>query len=160
MLRTRGLMLAAAVCLIAGCETYQAGDTSAPHRAGVAVADMTLGNGEANRIELEGARLYGAVLTIPKVFIDTDGFLVVHPVANGQFSHAEYLGATYIREGETRRVGVDLRPVAEPGDRLVIMLYRDTDRDQVFDFVGGVTKPDAPLIEGNTLVALRWQVPQ
>ena len=51
------------------------------------------------------------------------------------------------------------RRPAQSGDMFVIMLHYDVNKDGIFDFNDGVTVPDAPVFEGNRLIALRFAAP-
>ena len=46
------------------------------------------------------------------------------------------------------------------GEPMIVMLHTDANSDGAFQFGDGITVPDAPVIEGNTLVALPSAAPE
>ncbi len=117
-------------------------------------ADMTMGNGEKNLIITEGTTKDGSTFTFPRVLIDGNGFLVIHPFANGKPVGQIYVGSTYIKDGENRNVAIRVNDPPESGEKYLVMLHRDVDENQVFDFNDGIDVPDVPVFEGNNMIAV------
>jgi hypothetical protein len=115
---------------------------------------MTMGNGEKNIIIIDGATQEGSTFTFARVRIDGNGFLVIHPFANGKPVGKIYVGATYVTNGENQNVAVQVTDTPEPGEMYLVMLHRDVNEDKVFDFNDGVDVPDVPVFEGNNMIAL------
>ena len=120
---------------------------------------MTIGNGERNNIQLDGARRISEAFLFPRVEIDKPGFLVMHPFRDGKPVQTEYVGATPLSAGVTNDVVIRVSDEPETGDMYIVMLHYDVNDDRVFDFGDGKTVPDKPVFEGMNLVALRYQAP-
>ncbi|WP_438729382.1 DUF7282 domain-containing protein [Parasphingorhabdus sp. DH2-15] len=117
------------------------------------------GNGERNNIMLEGATRSGATFTFPRVEIERNGWLVMHPFKDGKPVPTVYVGHTQVKAGVTENVDIDVDTVPDNGEMFIVMLHFDMNDDGVFDFNDGITVPDAPVFEGSTLVALRYVTP-
>lgn len=143
---------------------------------------ITLGNGEKNWIIVEGieradASTYtelratserqhlrrgdGVTLTIPEVHIDGDGWLVMHPFIGDKPSGTYVAGYTFLESGTNTDVEITLNPAPAAGDRYVVMLHKDADRDKVFDFVFVAENvvEDEAVFEGRTMIAHIVAVP-
>ncbi|MEO0981512.1 MAG: hypothetical protein AAFX03_02540 [Pseudomonadota bacterium] len=144
---------------------------------------ITLGNGEANSIQVEGlsaeesaavfseVRVDGAAvstrransttLTFPEVVIAQNGWLVLHPVMDGRPNGDVVSGFAYLTEGANENVALPLDHPAKSGDRFLVMLHGDVDQDRVFDFVfveGGHVE-DKAVFEGDKMIAHIIAVP-
>lgn len=117
------------------------------------------GNGVANRIQLDGARAYGSVLVVPEVVTETAAFVVVHPFADGAPVRDDYTAAAFVPAGVSRDVRLLLDAPVSEGEPMIVMLHADVNRDGRFQFGDGTPPPDVPVIEGDTLVALRMAAP-
>ena len=117
------------------------------------------GNGENNFIILEGASREGSTFSFPKVTIDKDGFLVMHPFRDGKPVQTEYVGAVPIAAGSHQDVTITIDRDTRTGENFIVMLHYDMNTDKIFDFNDGITVPDAPVFEGHTLIALRYTAP-
>jgi len=120
---------------------------------------IVTGNGENNFIILEGASREGSTFSFPEVTIDKDGFLVIHPFKDGKPVQTEYVGAVPVAAGTHKDVAITIDRDISSGENFIIMLHYDMNTDKIFDFNDGVTVPDVPVFEGQTLVALRYKVP-
>lgn len=150
-----------------------------------ATAQITLGNGANNAIELEGMtrsasestfatyRVDGAdissfratttSITFPKVTIETSGWLVLHPVIDGRPDGDMVAGFAPLEPGENSDVTIRVDHPADPGDRFLVMLHSDLDDDDVFDFVfveDGINVEDRAVLEGTTMIAHIFEVPE
>ena len=54
-------------------------------------------------------------------------------------------------------VSVTVNEPPSSGENYILMLHWDVNQDQIFDFGDGITVPDAPLFEGNLMVAFPFQ---
>ena len=116
---------------------------------------ITLDNGEDNWIIVEGASRDGATFSFPEVHIDGNGWLVLHPFENGEPNGDIYVGATYLHDGDNRNVEVTVDSEPEKGDMFIVMLHRDVNENQEFDFVfvDAVNVLDKAVFEGLTMIA-------
>jgi hypothetical protein len=135
------------VSLAGGCVS----DTSPAE----APPQITLGNGEANWIVVEGATRDGATFRFREVVIDGNGWLVMHPFENGKPNGKVYVGATYLGGGKSMDVAITVEPPPAKGDRFIVMLHRDVNENQEFDFVfvDEHNVVDKAVFEGTTMIA-------
>ncbi len=154
-MRTLGLALT--LLMLAGLQTSCSAGSSAPAEA----PKMTTGNGEANWIVTEGATRDGATFSFREVRIDGNGWLVMHPFKDGKPVGRVYVGATYVEDGENRDVAITVDSVPEPGEMFIVMLHRDVNENQVFDFVfvDEVNVLDKAVFEGNKMIGLPFAAP-
>lgn len=123
---------------------------------------MTMGNGVDNHIMVEGATRDGATMVFPEVKINGNGWLVMHPFENGKPNGDIYVGASFVQDGINRDVAITVDPEPAPGDMFIVMLHRDVDEDEHFDFVfvgdtGHVE--DRAVFEGNRMIGHAWPAP-
>jgi hypothetical protein len=156
MTRTRICGALAATALLCGATAVLAQDD---REDGETLPSIVLGNGEENAIAVEGATRAGATFSIPGVTIARNGFLVMHPFRDGSPVGTEYVGAVAVSAGDNENVSITVDVAPETGDMYIIMLHFDMNDDQVFDFNDGVTVPDVPAFEGNTMIAHRFAAP-
>ena len=148
-------------------------------------AQMTIGNGEANVIEMSGltriegqsqyslARVNGddvsafrgssTALQFSEVTIEKPGWIVLHPVINGRPDGDMVSGFQYVSAGTTENVAIQVDHPADPGDQFLVMLHSDVDEDRVFDFVfveDGINVEDRAVFEGNRMIAHVFAVPE
>ncbi|MEM9600309.1 MAG: nuclear transport factor 2 family protein [Pseudomonadota bacterium] len=141
------------------------GQSSINHEHGATEAsddaqNIVLGNGTDNRIVLEGMRRTGPSLTVSSVTAAQDSFLVLHPFVDGTPVQTDYVGSVFVPKGISEDVNVRLDSEPTTGEPFIIMLHHDANEDRLFQFGDGVTVPDVPVFEGNTLIALRMQAPE
>jgi hypothetical protein len=96
---------------------------------------IKLDDGEKNWILVEGATRAGATFTFAEVHIDGNGWLVMHPFEDGKPNGDIYVGATYVHDGDNRSVEITLDHEPATGDMFIVMLHRDVNENQEFDFV-------------------------
>lgn len=144
---------------------------------------IKLGNGESNWIIVDGIqrkpsastfaeartageqtywrRGDGVTLIIPEVQIDGDGWLVMHPFVDGKPNGTYVAGYSFVESGTNKNVAITLNPAPSKGDRYVIMLHKDVDKDRVFDFVFVAENvvEDKAVFEGGTMIAHIVTVP-
>lgn len=157
----RYIAVVAAAALAASCAAEQ--EQASPETASSANTSseqshqqIKTGNGERNYIILDGAIRDGATFTFKEVAIAAPGWLVMHPFDNGAPVRTEYVGATLLEEGKSADVQITVDSEPMPGEMFIVMLHYDINEDGVFDFNDGVTVPDAPVFEGDVLIALRY----
>ncbi len=155
-MRTLGLSLM--LLTLAGLQTSSAAESSAPAEA----PTLTTGNGKANWIVTEGATRDGATFSFREVRIDGTGWLVMHPFKDGKPVGKVYVGATYLEDGENRDVAITVDSLPEPGEMFIVMLHRDVNENQVFDFVFVDERNvlDKAVFEGTKLIAHHFAAPE
>lgn len=146
-------------------------------------AGITLGNGEANWIKLDGLsrsddRTYteqrvssensfvrrgdATTLTFPEVHIESDGWLVIHPFIDGKPDGDWVAGYAFVQSGTNKDVAVTINPAPAEGTMLLVMLHSDSNSDRVFDFVfveDGINVEDRAVFEGNRMIAHVFAAP-
>jgi hypothetical protein len=116
---------------------------------------ITLDNGENNWIIVEEASRDGATFSFSEVQIDGNGWLVMHPFEDGKPNGNIYVGATYLKDGDNHNVEITVDTEPETGDMFIVMLHRDVNENQEFDFVfvDSINVLDKAVTEGLTLIA-------
>jgi hypothetical protein len=116
---------------------------------------ISFGNGSQNWIVVKGTTREGATLTFPEVVIDGNGWLVLHPFKDGKPVGEIYSGATYITSGKNTGVAVEIDKVPETGEMFLVMLHRDVNENQKFDFIfiDDRNVIDRAVFEGMTMIA-------
>lgn len=139
------LILSGLVALPVAAETSEA----------EAAPEMTMGNGDANWIVTDGATRDGATFSFPKVKIDGNGWLVMHPFKDGKPVGEIYVGATYIADGESTDVSITVDSEPKAGEMFIVMLHRDVNENKEFDFVFVDEKNvlDKAVFEGSKMIA-------
>ncbi len=155
MRATRILLAVIMVAALAACSSQQ---TAAPEEA----PQRTIGNGEANWIVTDGAMRSEATFSFREVRIDGNGWLVMHPFRDGKPVGDIYVGATYLTNGENRDVAITVDPVPSTGDMFIVMLHRDVNENQEFDFVfvDEINVLDKAVFEGNKMIAHAFAAPE
>lgn len=135
------------------------GATAAP--AGVDAPQITLGNGESNWIVTEGATRNEATFTFREVHIDGNGWLVMHGFKDGSPVGDDYVGATYLKDGENLDVHISVDSMPTDGEMYVVMLHRDVNENQEFDFVFVDERNvlDRAVFEGTKMIAHHFAAP-
>ena len=117
---------------------------------------ISMGNGESNRIVVEGMKRDARVFTFAEVTLAEPGWLVLHPFENGAPVGKIYVGARYLGAGthENVSISVDTAPEPKAGTQFVVMLHGDVDGDETFDFyfVDEVNVADKAVFEGSTMI--------
>lgn len=150
-----------------------------------AAPQITMGNGEANMIQIEGltrsegvtqfseVRIDGGevasfrgdsvALTFPQVVIEKPGFLVLHPVMDGRPNGDVVSGFAYLDAGTNENVTIRLDTPADPGRGFLVMLHSDVDNDRVLDFVfveDGINVEDTAVFESTRMIAHIFAMPE
>ncbi|MEM7700598.1 MAG: hypothetical protein AAF251_01540 [Pseudomonadota bacterium] len=183
------MKITTAIALFSATATFaahaHAQEASAKVQEAPARAQITLGNGERNAIEVEGlskaegvshfseVRVDGeavfsfrgdsVALTFPKVTVEKPSFLVLHPVMDGRPNGDVVSGFAYVDAGTSEDVTVRLNTPADAGRQFLVMLHNDIDNDRVLDFVfveDGINVEDRAVFEGTRMVAHIVAVPE
>jgi hypothetical protein len=154
----RRLTLALILLLSAGPQASFSADPSAPPEA----PKITMGNGEANWILTDDAKREGATFTFREVQIDGNGWLVMHPFKDGKPAGKVYVGSTYLKDGKSSDVAITVDPAPATGDMFIVMLHRDVNENQVFDFifVDEQNVLDKAVFEGTMMIGHPFAAPE
>ena len=128
---------------------------------GDAAPQITLGNGEANWIVIEGATRDGATFTFSEVHVDGNSWLVMHGFKDGNPVGTDYVGATYLNKGDNRDVQITVDSEPANGEMYIVMLHRDVNENHEFDFVfvDEINVLDKAVFEGTKMIAHRFTAP-
>ena len=120
-----------------------------------------IGNGSNNWIITEGASRDGATFTFPEVKIDGNGWLVMHPFKDGKPNGKVYVGHTFLKDGVSNDVQIVVDETPAQGDYFIVMLHRDANENQEFDFVfvDAVNVLDKAVFEGETMIGHAYAAP-
>lgn len=146
---------------------------------------ITMGNGEANAIQVESMtrhddalavtskRIDGAdssvmranstSLTFDEVVIEKAGWIVLHPIIDGRPNGDIVSGFARLEAGRNEEVSIRMHHPADPGSKYIVMLHSDTNEDGVFDFVfveDGINVEDRAVFEGNRMIAHMITLPE
>lgn len=146
---------------------------------------MTIGNGEANAIIVDGVSLIegettfsevrvdgdqvksfratSTAISFPEVTVENNSWVVLHPVIDGRPDGDMVSGFTYVAAGTHEDVAIQVDHPADPGDKFLVMLHGDVDEDRVFDFVfveDGINVEDRAVFEGMRMIAHVFAVPE
>lgn len=158
---------------------------SGPANAAESKPQITMGNGTANAINVDGLtrqaggaiasevrvdgtavstlRANTTAITFPAVKIAAAGWLVLHPVINGRPDGDIVSGFAYLDAGQNDNVTIQIQHPASAGDKYLVMLHSDVDKDRVFDFVfveDGINVEDTAVFEGNRMIAHMISLPE
>lgn len=116
--------------------------------------NISMGNGEKNWITTDGATRDGSTFVIPEVHIDGNGWLVMHPFADGKPNGNVVAGFSKIMDGTSKAVSISVEPDAQAGDYFIVMLHSDANHNGEFDFVFINEREvvDTAVFEGNTMI--------
>ncbi len=121
----------------------------------------SMGNGEKNWIVTENAKRSGNILTFPEVNIDGNGWLVMHPFEDGRPNGVKYVAASYLSSGKNTSVDIEVYKGIESGERFIVMLHRDVNENEIFDFVFVNDREvmDKAVFEGTTMIGHVFSAP-
>ena len=91
-------VLASAACAVLLASCQQSGGEE-PAATPTDEAQIELGNGEFNVIEIDGLARDGDSLVVPSVTVADASFVVMHPFRNGAPVRDEYVAATLVDAG-------------------------------------------------------------
>lgn len=115
---------------------------------------FSMGNGDKNWIATEDATRQGKTLTFSEVHIEGNGWLVMHPFENGKPNGDKYVAATYVESGTNNDVDIEVYKGVTTGEMYIVMLHRDLNEDQIFDFVfiDDTNVMDRAVFEGSRMI--------
>lgn len=153
--RTALIALTAALLACASSEAPPPEAAQTPAKDTAPRPQITFGDGESNWIVTEGLTRDGATMTFREVQIDGNGWLVLHPFADGKPVGEIYSGATYIRDGKNEDVAITVEEEPAPGTMFLVMLHSDVNDNEEFDFVFVDERNvlDKAVFEGSTMIA-------
>ena len=96
---------------------------------------LTMGNGASNWISVDRATRTDNVLTFAEVHIEGDGWLVIHPFQDGKPNGDRVVGVTRLDSGTNDEVLIEVPKGLETGERMIVMLHRDSNDNGTFDFI-------------------------
>lgn len=89
----------------------------------------------------------GGAITVDKIAMPTNGWIVVHAVRDGVMDVSGSIGHAYVPAGPS---GPHTVPLSEPvgaGSQVVAMLHLDTGNAKVYEFANGGNEPqDLPVM--------------
>ena len=114
----------------------------------------SIGNGTNNWITVEGVTRDEGTLTFSEVHIDGNGWLVIHPFEDGAPNGDKYVAATFLEDGTTLDVNIQVHKGLTSGEMFIVMLHRDSNENKVFDFVfiDEQNVMDRAVFEGSTMI--------
>jgi hypothetical protein len=102
-------------------------------------------------VSVKDRKVTGNKVTIDKVTIPVDGWVVIHPSdASGKFIEKD-IGHAPVTAGASSDVSVTLTENVEDGAKLHAMLHEDTGTKGTYEF-GKVAKADGPVMKDGKLV--------
>lgn len=117
---------------------------------------IVMGNGENNNIISDGFNQSGNTFTFAQVKIVGNGWLVMHPFKDGKPVPTVYVGHTYVKHGKNKNVSITVDDLPKSEENYILMLHWDVDQDKEFDFGDGIDVLDAPVFEGNKMIAFKF----
>ena len=97
-------------------------------------------------ISVDDQKVQGKEVTIEKVVIPVDGWIVIHPSdAKGHFIEKD-IGHAPVRAGSNSNISVTLTEAVKDGAKLHAMLHEDTGAKGTYEF-GKVAKADGPVMK-------------
>lgn len=115
---------------------------------------ITMGNGDRNWIVIDNVQRDGNVLTFKEVQISGNGWLVIHPFEDGRPNGDKYVASTYLTNGKTSNVSIEVFKGLSAGEQMIVMLHRDVNDNKVLDFVfvDDRNVRDTAVFEGNQMI--------
>jgi hypothetical protein len=97
-------------------------------------------------ISVDDQKVKGKEVTIEKVVIPVDGWVVIHPSdAKGHFIEKD-IGHAPVKAGSNSNISVTLTEAVKDGAKLHAMLHEDTGAKGTYEF-GKVAKADGPVMK-------------
>jgi hypothetical protein len=102
-------------------------------------------------ISVDDQKVKGKQVTVEKVVIPVDGWVVIHPSdAKGHFIEKD-IGHAPVKAGSNSNISVTLTEDVKDGAKLHAMLHEDTGAKGTYEF-GKVAKADGPVMKDGKLV--------
>ena len=79
---------------------------------------------------------------------------MIHPFEEGAPNGDKYVAATFLKDGQNLNVGIQVYKGLISGEMFIVMLHRDTNENEVFDFVfvDEQNVMDRAVFEGSTMI--------
>ncbi|WP_048305666.1 hypothetical protein [Halomonas sp. PR-M31] len=101
--------------------------------------------GDAPSMEIE-LQEPGGDITIAKLVSNVDGFVVAHAVDDEGTPLKKAIGHTQIEKGTQERIGIVLDRDMESGEKIVVMLHKDTGEKGEYEYGPDNTDVDEPVM--------------
>jgi hypothetical protein len=69
------------------------------------------------------------------VHVDVNSWPVLYPFEGGKPNGGKYLAASYVKSGTNQNVDIKVHKGLDTGDKVIVMLRRDINKNKVLDFV-------------------------
>ncbi|WP_428669547.1 DUF7282 domain-containing protein [Roseibium sp.] len=96
----------------------------------------------------------GNSVTIDKVTMPADGWLVIHEIKDGKPQAPQSIGHAPVKAGENANITVTLDMDVAPGSKVLAMLHEDTGTIGTYEFGPGSTDNDKPVMADGKPVVL------
>lgn len=128
----------------------------------MALAQISLENGEKNWIKIDDMQRNDARLTFSEVHVEHNSWLVMHPFEEGQPNGDKVVASTYLPKGTSTNVDIDVLKGIQAGEKFIVMLHQDVNDNKVLDFVfvDDTNVLDKAVFEGNTMIAHIIEAPE
>ena len=116
--------------------------------------EFSMGNGELNWISVDSVTRDESTLTFSEVNINGNGWLVMHPFEDGSPNGDKYVAATYLKDGKNSNVEILVHKGISTGEMFIVMLHRDVNENEIFDFVfiDDTNVMDLAVFEGSKMI--------
>ncbi len=117
-------------------------------------AQLSMGNGLSNWINVEDVKREGGKLTFSEVQIEGNGFLIIHPFENGAPNGDRVVASTFLNSGKNENVEIAVHQGLEAGEMFIVMLHSDSNSNGALDFIfiDDRNVMDLAVFEGETLI--------
>lgn len=117
-------------------------------------AQLSMGNGQSNWINVEAVKRDGGTLTFSEVQIEGNGFLIIHPFENGAPNGDRVVASTFLNSGKNENVEIAVHRGLEAGEMFIVMLHSDSNNNGALDFIfiDDRNVMDLAVFEGETLI--------
>lgn len=117
-------------------------------------AQLTIGNGQKNWINVEDVKRDDGTLTFSEVQIEGNGFLIIHPFENGAPNGDRVVASTFLTSGKNENVEITVYRGLEAGEMFIVMLHSDSNNNGALDFIfiDDRNVMDLAVFEGETMI--------
>jgi hypothetical protein len=117
-------------------------------------AQVSIGNGASNWINVDDVKRDGGTLTFSEVQIDGNGFLIIHPFENGAPNGDRVVATAALKDGKNENVEITVHKGLDSGEMFIVMLHSDSNDNGVLDFifVDAQNVMDKAVFEDSTMI--------
>ena len=117
-------------------------------------AQLSMGNGQNNWINVEDVKRDDGTLTFSEVQIEGNGFLIIHPFENGAPNGDRVVASQFLNDGKNENVEITVHRGLEAGEMFIVMLHSDSNNNGTLDFIfiDDRNVMDLAVFEGDTLI--------